>query len=79
MADSYFWRISDSDSSNILKGFLKKLKKLSAAYVLYVPVLKVLYNSLPRIEPDFKRFYVHIMMIIFAFKKGELKEKNLRR
>ena len=43
------------DSSNILKGVFKKL---SATYVLKINVLSVLYDSLPRIEPDFKRFYI---------------------
>ena len=36
----------------------------------------VLYNPLPIIEPDFKRYQLYIMMIIFAFKKAELREKT---
>ena len=40
--DSYFWRIPDS--GNILKGFLKKYKKISATYVLKINVLDVLYK-----------------------------------
>ena len=44
-----------SDSSNILKGFLKKL---SATYVLKINFLGVLYNSLPRFEQDLKRYYI---------------------
>ena len=54
--DTYFWRIPDS--SNILKGFFEKKKNLSATYVLKINVLGVFYNSLPRIEPDFKRYYI---------------------
>ena len=45
----------DQNMENILKGLLKRLKKLSATYVLKI---NVLYNSLPRIEPDFKRLYI---------------------
>ncbi len=59
MADSrgfFFWRIPDS--SNILKGVKKYYKNVSATYVLKNNVLGVLYNSLPRIEPDFKRYYI---------------------
>ena len=51
-------RIRIPDSSNIFKGFFKKFKKLSATYVLKINVLGILYNSLPRIEPDFKRYYI---------------------
>ena len=46
------------DSSNTLKEFFLKIKKISAAYDLKINVLGVLYNSLPRIEPDFKRYYI---------------------
>ena len=53
--DSYFWRIRIPDSSSILKGLFLNL---SATYVLKINVLGVFYNSLPRIEPDFKRFYI---------------------
>ena len=49
---------------------------LSATYILKINVHGVLYSTLPRIEPDFKRYYIGLMMIIFAFKKGELKKKT---
>ena len=48
---------------------------LSATYILKINVHGVLYSTLPRIEPNFKRYYIGLMMIIFAFKKGELKKK----
>ncbi len=51
------------DSNNILKGFFSKIKKIKCLVFF-------------RESNQILRYYLYIMMIIFAFKKVELKVKT---